>query len=322
MTEDRDHLELSERLPALLDGTLPSEDAADVEAHIAACDECRAELRGLELLRSGQSEALSATERGTLERGVMAGIAGEPEEATVTPLEPRRRAAARVAGVLGAAAVVVALGTFMYLGSSGGDDESALGGADTAQVENEEGAVEDRRAAEDADRKANGGGGAAAQGEAGTEAASDAAAATTALKAPTPKFRVEDEPLTAADLQKRGESSLESVTFAASYSADDADRDGSRTLLEQLVEAADEAAGNTVGDQVEECAEQVLDTRDPTIPTFGSVGELDGQEVLVLGFAWSRTSSGPLDRYMVWAWERGSCDVAVDFVDGKIETAN
>ncbi|MBW3594112.1 MAG: hypothetical protein KY391_00930, partial [Actinobacteria bacterium] len=123
-----------------------------------------------------------------------------------------------------------------------------------------------------------------------------------------------------ADLQKRGESSLESVSFAASYSAKDAR--GNRTLLEQLVDSARARAGDDVAAQVEDCAEQVLETSDPTIPTFGSVGKLDGQEVLVLGFAWTRRSSGPLDRYMVWAWERGSCDVAVDFVEGRIETAN
>jgi len=89
-----------------------------------------------------------------------------------------------------------------------------------------------------------------------------------------------------------------------------------------LVEKARASSGDEVADQVDRCASQVLETSDPTVPTFGMLGNLDGREVLVLGFATTRARTGPLDRYLVWAWERGSCDVAVDFVEGKIETAN
>jgi hypothetical protein len=111
---------------------------------------------------------------------------------------------------------------------------------------------------------------------------------------PRPAFVVADEPYTAARLQKLGESSLASVTFANYYTSSDAD--GRNTLLEQLVASAENSAGSTVADQVEECAAQVLETEDPTIPTFGAVGELDDRAVLVLGFAWSRSSSKPPTR--------------------------
>lgn len=310
----KDHEQLSDLLPALLDGRLAPAEAAELEAHLAGCDQCRAERRGLELLRAEPGEGLTAGERAALERGVMAGIAGEPEVATVVPFEPRRRFGARVAGTLGAAAVIALFATFVYFGISGGGDDDESGGESPARVEQESGGAdfaEEDRAYE------NGDGG--VDEEAG--AAVGDTTAGTALAAPTPRFVVEDEPLTGADLQKRGESSLASVRFATAYRANSSVDDG-RSLLEQLVDSAHAAAGPEVAEQVEECASQVLDTQDPTIPTFGSVGELDGREVLVLGFAWSRKSSGPLNRYMVWAWERGDCDVAVDFIDGKIETAN
>ena len=319
MKDQIDHLRCSELLPAFLDRTLGPSDAAAVEAHLESCDECRAERRGLELLRSEETDGLSTSERGALERGVMAGIAQDPDTATVVTLPPRRQFGARVAGVLGAAAVVVVIATFFYLGVSGGDDQSpSLSGGDTQEVEDEAGRSVERSTR--FNNKAGSGGGESADRGPVPAAAQDTTSSAGLRAAPSPRFRVDEKPLTGADLQKRGESSLESVTFAASYSANDAR--GSRTLLEQLVDAADNAAGGEVAAQVEECGGQVLDSEDPTIPTFGSVGELDGREVLVLGFAWTRRSSGPLDRYMVWAWERGSCDVLVDYVDGKIETAN
>jgi hypothetical protein len=323
MTTPLDHDRVSELLPAFLDGTLAGSDASALAEHLETCGDCRSEADALRALRV-PIEPLTSSERLALEHRVMAGIADD-SPAPVTELPQRRSVGARVAQVLGAAAAVAVIGTLFYFGSgsmSGGDDESATTGADTAEVAQEEGGAlrdEDRRKAKNrtaADAAAP----EAESAEALGSAAGGSADTESSFKAaPEPTFTVADDPYTAAELQKLGESSLASVRFSNYYSADDAE--GRNTLLEQLVAAAKSASDASVAAQVDECGAQVLETEDPTIPTFGALGELDGRPVVVLGFAFTRQSSGSLDRYMVWAWEKGSCATAVDFVEGRIETA-
>lgn len=323
MTEELSHERCSELLPGFLEGALPADDARRVERHLASCDECRMEKRGLEALTAGETEGLTTMERVTLERGVIGGISEDAPTGTVVPLAPKRRFGVRVAGALGAAATVAVIATLAYFGSSGGLDEAGMGGADTAQVAEEDG-PNDRDRTDAAGRRktkaAKAGGTVSDSAALNSEAEAVGAGGAAQDSAPVPTFRVEQRPLTGAILQKRGESSLDSVRSAAYFSYDDTA--GARTRLEQLVKAARSSAGEGVADQVDRCASQVLETSDPAVPTFGVLGTLDDREVLVLGFAYTRARSGPLDRYMVWAWERGSCDVAVDFVEGKIETAN
>ena len=320
MSSSFDHDRVSELLAAFHDGTLNDADASAVEEHLSTCEECRYEYMALKALRI-PTEPLTSSERLALEHRVMAGIADD-SPAPVTELSQRRSMGARVAQVLGAAATIGVLGALFYFGSgmgSGGDDEGASTGADMETAQEESGALDqDRRKGKGrtvADAAAP-----AEAAEAGSGAGGGAADAGTSFKAaPEPDFDVVDDPFTPSSLQKLGESSLASVRFANYYAADDAE--GRNTLLEQLVGSAEESAGSSVAAQVDECGAQVLDTEDPTIPTFGALGELDGRSVLVLGFAWSRETSGPLDRYMVWAWEEGSCATAVDFIEGRIETA-
>ena len=324
MTESFDHDRVSELLPAFLDGTLAEADARAIASHLETCEDCRSEAAALKALRADPVEPLTSSERLALEHKVMAGIADDAT-APVTELPRRRAVGARLAQALGAAAVVAAIGTFFYLGGGmgSGDDEAGSSGADSAEVAQEErGPLRDgdrgkgkNRTTADAIAAAPDAEGANSDGGGGgsTDTGSSYKAA------PEPDFTVEDEPFTAAGLQKLGESSLASVRFANYYSADDAE--SRNTLLEQLVASAEATSDESVAAQVDECGTQVLDTEDPTIPTFGALGELDGQPVLVLGFAFTRQSSGTLDRYMVWAWEEGSCSATVDFVEGRIETA-
>jgi len=316
MTERLSHERCSEQLPAFVAGALPDDDARAVDAHLQTCDLCRAERVGLEALMAPAGESLTVAERATLERRVMAGISEETGEHPVVPIAPRRRTGWRWAGALGAAATVAVIASVAYFGGIGGLDSPTMQGAES------DGSEQGRGGAGDARRKnAPISGKIGADSEAALEASSEGTAVDASkAKAPAPTFRVENDPLTGAYLQKRGESSLESVSFVAYYSADDAGR--KRPLLRQLVDKARASSGETVAEQVERCATDVLDTSDPTLPTFGMVGTLDDRDVLVLGFAWTRADSGPLDRYMVWAWRLGSCDVAVDFVEGKIQTTN
>ena len=321
MTESFDHDRVSELLPAFLDGTLTEADARAIATHLETCEDCRSEETALKVFRAAPVEPLTSSERLALEHKVMAGIAGDGP-APVTEL-PRRRAGARVAQALGAAALVAAIATFFYLGGGmgSGDDESASTGGDTAEVAQEEGgALRDRDRRKAKNRTSAGTAAAAPElGAAANDGAGGGSGESSFKAPPEPDFTVEDDPFTAAGLQKLGESSLASVRFANYYSPNDAEN--RNTLLEQLVSSAEAASGSSVAAQVDECGTQVLDTEDPTIPTFGALGELDGQPVLVLGFAFTRQSSGTLDRYMVWAWEEGSCSTAVDFVEGRIETA-
>ena len=325
MDKPIDHQTVSEHLPALLSGELNASDASALEEHISTCEQCRTEMQVLELLQATPpEESLTAMERAALERGVMAGISEETGEHAVVPMRKRTPVGQRFAQVLGAAATIAVLATLVYFGTGGG------GGEDSAQS-GPEGTTAAREAPEESrrggDRMTNKARGTAGGGSAGSTTTQDAAmesaagdSATGFKAAPRPTFRVEDDPQTASELQKRGESSIESVTFANYYSANDA---GQRlALLDQLVDAARTKAGDEVAGQVEQCGGQVLDTEDPTIPTFGSIGRLNGRDVLILGFVWTRSSPGAFDRYMVWAWERGSCDVAVDFIEGRIETQN
>lgn len=323
MSKPLDNEHVSGALPAFLDGTLDSADAASVEEHLSACEECAQEAAGLKFLRAPSEGGLTSSERTALEHRVMAGIAEDPSEAPVVELRPRKSVGARVAQVLGAAAAIAVFGTLLYMGSTIGGGDGADESAGTA-LEAENGDREGRR---NGDRNRSRPAAIAADSAASKEESTAATAgdasggAGSSFKgAPDPRFEVAEDPYTSADLQKLGESSLASVTFASYYSADDAE--GRYTLLEELVAAAEATSGSTVSSQVEECGSQVLDTEDPTIPTFGAIGELDGETALVLGFAWTRTRSGPLDRYMVWAWEKGSCSATLDFVDGRIETAD
>lgn len=322
MTNQLSHEGCSELLPEFVQGRLPAEDARSVELHLSSCEECSAEKRGVAALLGGEVEGLTPTEQAALERGVMAGISGDAPAATVVPLAPRQRGRMRLAGALGAAATVAVIATLAYFGTGGGMDQSEMATGGTAESEEESPDRVNDRSRRKRSNKSSKDALTASQGDAEADTAAGTVGAGGGVGtggAPAPTFRVEGR-LTSDGLQKRGESGLDSARFAAYYSANDAS--GARTLLEQLIDAADRAAGPEVASQVDECASQVLDTSDPTVPTFGSVGKLRGNDVLVLGFAWTRASSGPLDRYMVWAWERGSCDVAVEFIDGKIESAN
>jgi hypothetical protein len=321
MSNSFDHDRVSESLPAFLDGTLGEADARLVEEHLATCEDCRLEAAAVRALRSPAVSPLTDKERLALEHKVMAGIADD-SPATVTELQPRTKVGARIAQVMGAAAAIAVFATLLYFGSSmGGDDsldESSDGGnaierAAEANLEDRDEKRAKRSEPIAAADSANAGTGAAGGSAAGEDTESSY------KSAPDPRFTVADEPYSSSDLQKLGESSLASVTFAHYYTTRDAD--GRDALLDQLVAAADASSGSEVSSQVYECGLQVLDTEDPTIPTFGALAEVDGAPVLVLGFVWSRASSGPLDRYMVWAWERGDCATAVDFVDGRVETA-
>ena len=320
MKENMDHTTCSELLLDFVAGSLPPDDHRAVEAHLENCEECRAEETALVALRTLDEGApmLSPLERTHLESAVMAGVSARDDDAVVA-LEPRRsKAGARIAQALGAAAVVAVIATFGYLAIAGGGEDSDLQTAgDTSSESRDRAGLE-----EGPELSAPQDGGGADQGGGGEALADDAAETTTAASAggsfaePQPTFEVVGA-VTSDRLERLGESSLGSVRFAHAYRADDDASGGD--LLGHLVEVAAEVSGEDDSKQIEECASRVMESDDTILPTFGLVGKLGDRDVLVLGFAWSPRRSGSLDRYMVWAWERGNCDVAVEYIDGRIK---
>ncbi|MDQ3618625.1 MAG: hypothetical protein M3391_00660, partial [Actinomycetota bacterium] len=84
-----------------------------------------------------------------------------------------------------------------------------------------------------------------------------------------------------------------------------------------------DAAPSSVRDQVEECLAAVEGTSGALgpVPYYGALAELDGREVLVLGFAWDASPAGRerLDSYMIYAWVRGGgCDFPISYLSGRI----
>ena len=321
MTESIDHARCSELLASFHRGELGEQDARAVAGHLASCEECSVESAAVALLSKAPEDAvLTPAERTRMESSVMAAVsASDQDSATVVPISRKRvPIGARLAQALGAAAVVAVIATFAYLGLAGGGDDSDSG-ADTASRQAAELEADDKSAPEVAaaqDSAGSNDAGAGGTGEVLEAATGDSATtASTNFKTPQPTFAL-GRTLTSDRLERLGESGLESVRFAHAYRTTDRDRD--TDLLDILVTEAARVSNDADAAQVRDCATRVMDTEDPVLPTFGLVGRLDEREVLVLGFAWTPKASGRLDRYMVWAWERGDCDVAVEYIDGRI----
>lgn len=311
MTPAIDHARCSELLRPYRAGELDRDLTEQVRTHLEGCPQCRAEESALAALTGAGQEGLTARERTALRHGVMVAIDADPDE-----LAPHRNRRARLAQVLGAAAAMTVFGTLLYLsatsGGQGGDTTAA------SMAESQEDAA--GRAAEPS-AFSNVSGSAAKSGGAseGFEAPPGDAAADSAADAPSPTFSVAQEPLSGDDLELLGRSGSETVRFARYYDA--ADASGAPELVEQLAAAARATVGANEATQVQECSAQVLESQDPTLPAFGMVGAYEDRDVLILGFIWSPRATGALDRYMVWAWERDSCEVTVDYIEGRVETA-
>lgn len=310
-----DHDRCSELLGDFLAGKLSEDERRAVANHLANCEPCRSERAGLALLLEGEPVTLTPDERARLETGVMSAI-GESGDGVVVPLQKRATFGSGAARLLGAAAAITAIATFIYFGVAGsGGEDAGNGSGVTARTEFDAPAEE----AVGGDTAGGGGRGSRTKNKAGTTTGLEAAA-DSLQDSPAPTFVVSRDPYSSAELQKLGESSLPSVTFANAYRADDAD--SSATVLEQLVRLAEQNAGGDIADQVEECAGRVLGSEESILPTFGATGEVNGDDALVLGFAWTSRARGSLDRYMVWAWQQGNCDVTLEYIEGRIETAN
>jgi anti-sigma factor RsiW len=316
-----DHERCSESLGAYLRDELDADTRRAVATHLAGCEECELELRGLTALTAEPAapDSLTDDERVALHRSLAASRSISAK--TIAPA--RRSPWARVAPALGAAALIV-LGVFalVRLDLQGGDDEGDAAGADRALEEQAEPlpatevevggpdiASNQPKALSDAAGEAAAGGAAPAE-EFGSVDESRTAASRGAVAA---RFDPDAGSFDADDLRRYAANQSPFTVFPLSYRASDADAPLSRSYLESLAGAAPRIDDGTL---LRSCSEQVLQQDIPILPVYGAFGKLDGRDVLVLGFVYAR--NGELDRFRVWVWPRGDCDIPVLTQDGNI----
>lgn len=297
-----DHDRCSELLGAYVRGELDASERDPVDAHLATCAECRAERAGLvALLGSGDTDPLTEMERARLRRAVLA--AGQPDEVTPVAETPPSWAEARgnrLLQVLGTAALLVMIGGFIYAtGLTGG----GMGGMDSAEDGSGGGGDEAPAATSDEALEAEAGGGTS------RSSAQDLAGG------PRPTFRRSLGEITGRRLNQLGREGLPLVMFSRAYGVEDVS--GLQAdFRDELAAAADPHS-----DTVRECSDLVTEAFPASLPAYGALAELDkldGDEILVLAFAWTDQPSGPLDQSMVWGWPLGNCDQPVEYFKNVI----
>ena len=303
MKDAMTHERCSELLGQFARDELDDEQVGAIEGHLAACDDCRQELRGLMALLDYQFEGLTGTELVRLERAITAAMKADRDEVTpVTPLEPRGESRRSFAGVfLGAAATLLVV-TFAILSLQGGEDNGDGGGDAAVAPESDaaEGGAGDIKGPHPVFAA-----GATALGTASKEESEDN------LEAERNALFVSNT-LTDADLERVGKSRL-FQRFAAAYDSEDA-----AALQDQFVAELAQDAGSGAG-TVTLCSRNTLEaSTGPALPVVGSFARFDGDRALLLGFIYTDRSEGPLNRYSVWVWPRGSCDSPLRTASGNV----
>jgi hypothetical protein len=281
-----DHDRCSELIAPFVRGELTGRAAAEVREHLESCDDCSAEERGARaLLDAGTEPSMSEIERVRLHRRLEDAVVAERGREVQAPR--RRGAWGRFAALGAAAAVLMAVGGFLYLGLGGGAGSEDMGAAQ------------------------GGGGGRAAEG---TEEAAQNQFAQDRV-APEPTFIDRLDRLTDRELESTGRRGSAVKRIASAYQVDDVGATRTRavaTLANQAPVALRE--------QIRTCAQVVFEGQPQSLPASGRRGTYQGRAVLVLTFAWSDDPAGPLDRFMVWVWpEGGSCDTPVAYRFGTIK---
>lgn len=293
-----DHERCSELLPRQVRGELDAQEQRWVEDHLAGCSDCRAEATALAALLTGDIDPLSEIERARLRRGVLTDVQDTGVETIPVTAEGPR--GTRAFQLLGAAALVLIAAVFMFSsgllgGGDSGLDESAGGDAGVSR--------EAPAGVPDAEARDADGGGASTAMEAGASL-------------PEPTFRRSLGSITGKRLQKLSRTSLPLVVFSGAYSAEQVPE-----LQTEFRDLLAEAAG-AKAEVVRECSDLVTSAFPNSLPAYGALAtleKLNGREVLVLAFAWTDASSGPLDQSMVWAWPSDNCDQPVEYYKNVIQ---
>jgi hypothetical protein len=317
-----DHERCSELLGSFVLRELAPDEAQAVEAHLATCEECELERRGLAALTAEPEEdpVLTEFERAALHRTLAAA-----RSAPGTEVMPARRSIwARVAPALGAAALIV----FAVFGLTriefGGEDQ------DDAATEGGGGATVEELRAEDvevevggpdiADAPAPAALNAAAQDATETqranaeeEQADGSAGFSGAARGFAARFDPDAGQFTARQLRRYAARQPPFVQASSEYQVRDADEPLGHSHLLALAGAA---SAERESETIRRCGEQVLEQDLPLLPVYGGFGRLGGRDVLVIGFVFGRDVA--LDRFLVWVWPQRSCDIPVLVQDGRL----
>ena len=305
MNHEMTHERCSELLREWASEELDDATRALVDDHLAHCAQCASERDGLAaLLALETGDALSEIERARLHRAL-------EREATFAPGDTRpRRRGGRVAGALGAVAVVtlVAVGAGYVLtqgaGESAQDASSAGGGAAStpSQAGPRPGVASQFGAG-----KAEGGPTRANRSPLLSQAIADLPPGA------RPRFLPGLGKLDAAGLWALGRAAP-MPAFATSYSASTAARHKTAFLSALATQAPDPATARSV----RSCglaAQATLQT--PALAAFATTARFDEAQVVVVGFAVAPSGSGRLDHFAVFAYR--SCSARpVDVVRGAI----
>jgi len=297
-----DHERCSELLLGYTQGRLGAAEHGWVEGHLATCSDCRAEQAALATLAAGEVAPLTEIERVRLHRGVRTASPSTPVTSVIPARAPGR--GGRFLQVLGTAALLVMIGGFMYTsglvgGGSDLDDGSGQGGGGDS-FEAPAPASQD---------------GAESQADQGATTESGAAASK-ARSAPQPTFRRSLGNVTGSRLNKLGREGLPLVVFSRAYGVEQVP-DLQSEFRDQLA-----AAAGPHEEALRECSDLVTEAFANALPAYGALAtleRLDGEDVLVLAFAWTDQSKGPLDQSMVWAWPLGDCAQPVEYFKNVIQ---
>jgi hypothetical protein len=316
----------TEELAPYVRGELGAPEAERVRQHIARCRDCAAELAAISaLVGSPEPPALNDLERRSLHRGVF-------EELQVAGSPARRGLGARIAPALGAAALLAVLvfggAQVLQGGLSGGDDaESSAGVAadsdDGAAGEGPLGLPASERTALSAQDGASSGSGYEDEAPAPEPALGDETTGRTEEAASQggdaggemlyaggePYFEPGRRTLTREALRHLGSQRDPFDAFRALLTLRQV---GLRDPLARAL-----ATSSFEPRLVRRCIRVVHLSADPrALPAYGAIGDFEGSDVLVLGFA-TGTSSRP-DLYDIWVWPFGDCTSPIARLRGRI----
>ena len=303
MRDDLNHEEISEKLLLLSREELSARDRELVLTHLESCADCRLELRSIEALTAAEPLAMTAREQRKLHARV--GRAVEPNEPIVIGSKLGEGWARRFAPTMAAAALLLLVAVIGLSGLSGqtSNDESATGsGADLQEdAGGDAGGSRDGLEEEPAPEAAPGAG------------EDDGDGSGTQKGEPKPVF---ESGLRASALEDEAGGSPSPVLdrFATAFTTSDAaENEGLYVSL-----LAKQAPGELRG-QVSDCGGEVRERRsEPVLAAYGTVTQLEGEKGLELGFAYSKSPTGPLTDYMVWTWPLGSCSSTLRYTTGEL----
>lgn len=298
MTTSGSHERFSELIGPFLREELSQDDARALEEHLSTCGDCRAEVTALRALTAAPG-SLTEVERQDLHDGIKAALDAAPV-AEVIPLSPRWATAAKALSAAAVVALIAAAGIWVGTGGTGGADDSAAdsgAGGDSAAPEGR------RESLPQPSFLA-----ATALFEQDLPEADEGGDTVSESAEPAPEVTKQ----LLADLAEDG--SL-FQNFAGYYSAPVAAEDSERAL----VSLAKQAPGADFRAQVEDCGADFLASRPGTsLSVAGLLGDYQGEEALVIGFATTEDPAGPLNRYTYVIWRAGSCDAPLSSFGGAL----